>query len=68
MTRETLWTVIIDRETGHPVDAYDQSHGVCGGGPNTCGGCRDCIVQQCGDDFDVRYDVTTTDMKAMADL
>ena len=63
-----LWTVIIDRETGRPVDSFDQSDPVCGGGPNMCGGCRDCTVAQVADDFDIRYDLTTEAMRALAGM
>ncbi len=48
MSKEgTLWTVIINVENNLLIDAYDQQEPVCRGGPDTCGGCRDCIISQC---------------------
>jgi hypothetical protein len=58
-----LWTSVQTKD-GVLVDAYDQSWWVCGGGPNTCGGCRDCMVAQAGD-FVIRYDVTDEQLEKM---
>lgn len=62
MEEEKLWTVILDNKTNKMVDAFDQSQPVCTGGPNTCGGCLQCIIAQCGDDWTIEYDLTTDEM------
>lgn len=60
-----LWTAILTHD-GELMDAFDQDQWVCGGGPNVCGGCLDCVVAQCGDDFDIRYDLTIEQVRALA--
>lgn len=67
---EKLWTAVISAKTGWIADAFGQDDPVCGGGPDLCGGCRDCIVAQCegSDAWTVLFNVTSFEMKAMHDL
>jgi hypothetical protein len=66
MSEEKLWTIVISAETDLLVDAFDQSDPVCGGGPDLCGGCRDCIIMQCEDGpWVIEYDVTTSKLTEM---
>jgi hypothetical protein len=64
---EKLWTVIIDAETNYVVDEFDQDDPVCGGGPDLCGGCRDCVVMQCesAGEWTIHHDVTTKGLICM---
>jgi hypothetical protein len=63
LTESKLWTVIsLD---GHVKDAFDESEKGCGGGPETCGGCRNCILMQIGPEFKVDYGVTTARLKEL---
>jgi hypothetical protein len=39
-----LWTVVF-YDDGTVADAFDQSDPGCLGGPDLCGGCRNCLVQ-----------------------